>query len=233
MARQLKKRGLPFEFIDAVEGAALSAAQIEEIYDPGLSVKQVHRELVPAELGCYLSHCNVYRRMVEENLQEVLVLEDDTELDDSFVEIVMARHSFPADLELLLLAHHGAQKYFWWKQRIPGKRSLVRFVTPPMATMGYLVRRAGAEKILSSAFPVRAPIDHVTGGEVFTGTRLYGVDPPCVLENPLARSHSCIPGRDEQWEAHRVHGYAWRKYIFSARTFLINIHVRFWRKYIK
>lgn len=233
ISRQLASLGLGFEFFDAVDGAKLSDREIRSVYDPKRAVKKVYRELNRAEIGCCLSHIGIYRKMVEEGVEEAIVLEDDAVLGEHFLEVIESRDRFPADLELLLLYHQGGRFYLWRKQRLDDRHRLVHFVTPAMGTVGYFVRRSAAQKILATVFPIRAPSDHVTGGDVPTGAGLYGVEPPCVGHSPEFEVESTIQGRDQMWENYRTPGYPWKKYWYSLRSFVINIHVRLWPRFIK
>jgi glycosyl transferase family 25 len=233
VSKQLLELGLDFEIIDAVDGATLDAATIEDIYDPELAIETIYRELNRAEIGCYLSHVHVYRRMIEQDIKEVIVLEDDAELLPGFPELIEARQQFPEHGELTLLHHHGAKKYLWWKQKIDDRYRLVRFVTPAMGAVAYLIRQSAARKILSIAFPIRMPIDHMTGGDGRTGVALYGVEPPCIGHAVELQLDNTIQGRDELWAKYDHLDYGRNKYWNLLYTFLINIHVRFWPKYIK
>lgn len=80
MTEQLIKAGVDnYEFIEAVDGNTLSLEYIyENVYDyPACSLTQ-------GEIGCALSHLNIYKVMVRERISSAIILEDDIVIPDSF-----------------------------------------------------------------------------------------------------------------------------------------------------
>jgi len=76
-----KKYGLQIEFIDAVDGRNLSRANILDVYSKEEAIKNIGRELSSGEIGCALSHKKIYKKMLDENINQALILEDDVEFD--------------------------------------------------------------------------------------------------------------------------------------------------------
>lgn len=72
MREQLEKIGLSYQFIDAVNGKELSDFVLESlVYD------YPDCYLTKGEIGCALSHLTIYKKMVKENIEHALILEDD------------------------------------------------------------------------------------------------------------------------------------------------------------
>lgn len=69
---------LQIEFIDAVIGNNLSDSELQKrVYDyPGCM-------LTKGEIGCAFSHLTIYQKMVNENIEHALVLEDDAIIDSN------------------------------------------------------------------------------------------------------------------------------------------------------
>lgn len=80
-----KKHGLDIELIEAVNGAQLTDADFQEL---------VHDYpaccLTKGEVGCALSHLNIYKKMMDENCPLALILEDDAVLGSDVVEVLEA-----------------------------------------------------------------------------------------------------------------------------------------------
>ena len=74
---QLNKFEIPFEFEKGVLGSAIPKEELAVIYDKKKTFRNLCRELTKAEIGCAISHINVYKRIVEENIPYALILEDD------------------------------------------------------------------------------------------------------------------------------------------------------------
>lgn len=52
-----------------------------------LGTRQMHEDIgTPGGVGCHLSHFGVWEKMLSENIERALILEDDVELVDNFVE---------------------------------------------------------------------------------------------------------------------------------------------------
>ena len=81
--RALNRIGLKFEFFDAVEGGRLSDAEVAAVYDAEKNARQYKRSLSLPEIGCYLSHYALWKRIVDDGLEGGVILEDDFEADES------------------------------------------------------------------------------------------------------------------------------------------------------
>lgn len=151
---QLDGLGLAFERIPAVLGSALTTAERHAHYDEAKSKRRMARALSPAEIGCALSHVKVYRKMLDENLELALVLEDDVRL--------------PTDLPELLAAYEGAadrvRPEVWLLSpaigvvdssatELPGGRCLRRYRSGYF-TSSYLLTQAAAKALLAELYPV-------------------------------------------------------------------------------
>lgn len=73
---------LETEVIDAVDGSTLTLDQISKY----LSKKNLHKPNYPfkinnGEIGCFLSHRTVWKKIVEEKLDFALIFEDDIQID--------------------------------------------------------------------------------------------------------------------------------------------------------
>lgn len=177
MTGQLESLGLPFEIVPAVEGRGLSTAELAAVYNPELARQSLGRELAPGEIGCALSHLRLFQRMVDENLDLALILEDDAILLPGLPEVLSRHQKLPAGWELVLLYHSEGKYSYWQRKALSSDQTIRRFVRPPYGTVGYLVTQAAARKILARAYPLHIPIDHWTGGHQASGISLHGIDP--------------------------------------------------------
>ena len=174
MEHQLTSFGLDFEFINAIDGYHLSEKDLAK-YSKEQTVKIIGRELSCTEIGCALSHLLVYHRMVREEIDEVLVLEDDIRITQTLLEILKRRDQFPNDYEWISF-QTTATKYPIGK-RIYGKHRACKFLFPAESLLAYLITRKGAQKLLRYAYPIRMPSDCLTSRKRLTGLVAYGVTP--------------------------------------------------------
>jgi GR25 family glycosyltransferase involved in LPS biosynthesis len=93
MEKQFLDLGLNFERVPAIYGKDLLQYEIEKYYDKDKSIKLNGKELTLGELGCAISHQNVYKKFLNDkkenvNLKYCVVLEDDVSLTENFKEIL-------------------------------------------------------------------------------------------------------------------------------------------------
>ena len=149
-----------FEFFPAVDGTTIDDAFMQAgsygLWDgwqqPEHSLHFYRREIRKGEIGCALSHVNIWKRVVEEGLDEVLILEDDAGFDRHF------KYLFQRALKFCRWA--GAQEqwdllYLGRNSMTPDPIQIRNFISVPgfsYCTHGYMVTRSGAEKLLSVGY---------------------------------------------------------------------------------
>lgn len=109
--------GLDYTFFWAVDGKELNVEELEKnsIYHPYLNKLLKKRKGEPpkhmtkAQLGCALSHLNIYKDIVEKDFKNALIFEDDLLLDPNAIDTtIKAFEELPENWELLRLGHSGA-----------------------------------------------------------------------------------------------------------------------------
>jgi glycosyl transferase family 25 len=83
---QMKRLNLSFEYFDAVNGKQLSSSEITEYCDSN-AIKNNPRWLNRGAIGCALSHLFLYQKMIKENVEKAIVLEDDMLVNHDFLNI--------------------------------------------------------------------------------------------------------------------------------------------------
>lgn len=193
ISHQLKAAGLVYEFQDAVNGRDLSDETLSDCYDPYGAVTHTGGQLSLGAIACTLSHAALWQRMLDENIDEVIILEDDAVLTTDFVPLIENRAAFTPDWELVLL-YSGTSRYSIWRQsRVYHQFKLVKFVSYVAGAVAYIIRKPAAEKLLKAGIPVCAPADYLTGGWLATGVRMYGVQPNCVTHPLNTTTRSSTP----------------------------------------
>lgn len=181
---QLAQIGSVPVMVDAVDGRQLNLdGLIEEgIYNPDKADEAFSRQLSMPEIGCSLSHYNVYRKIVERNDPVALILEDDALFLPDFTEkLLSAYQELPEGWGMLNL-NCKCTRY-----ERAGK-SIVKYDgvgSLPVASSAYLVSRRGAELMLGNALPIRYPADSLVGRGLRWGVETYGVLPPITSINNI------------------------------------------------
>lgn len=180
VCEMMDRLGLEFEFSGGIDGAELTPVQLSDVYSPFRAFLRLGRHLHVNEVGCTLSHVDVWRRMVRENIPELLVLEDDAVLGDAVPRLIATRHEWmPRDARVVYLAHDMAAPFDLVPIRSEGVDglSVCTFRAPVMRCAAYIIRLPAAVSLLAHSSPVTTPPDDLLGHSEFTGGGIYGVVP--------------------------------------------------------
>uniref|UniRef100_A0A8C6T084 procollagen galactosyltransferase n=1 Tax=Neogobius melanostomus TaxID=47308 RepID=A0A8C6T084_9GOBI len=147
MLQTLHEQELSCKVVDAVDGKALNTTDIEAMgikMLPGYKDPYHGRALTKGELGCFLSHFNIWKEVIERGLQTSLVLEDDLRFEVFFKRRLQA-----------LLHEVTVHKLDW---DLIGCRLTIRELCPNIHnlveadysywTLGYMLSLQGAQKLL-------------------------------------------------------------------------------------
>ncbi|GAA6222576.1 procollagen galactosyltransferase 2-like [Lates japonicus] len=155
MLSSLAVLGINATLTEAVDGKALNSSQLQAMgidMLPGYKDPYSDRVLTRGEIGCFLSHYNIWKQVVQEELQQVLVLEDDVRFEPRFcsrlVAIMDNVKRVGLDWDLIYVGRKRLQvkePEYWVK----GVRNLVH---PGYSywTLGYVLSLQGAKKLLQA-----------------------------------------------------------------------------------
>lgn len=178
--RQARQMGLEdFRLVKAILGVNLD---IEALIADGLyndeAARRYHgRSLTKPEIGLSLTHANIYKTIVDEDINEAIILEDDALFLPRNLDAV-DYSAVPVDFDVLLLHARVDEKPPRGKiaDRIYSDQSYLA------STAAYLVSRKGARKLAQHAVPVVHAADGLIGrampwhGEEPHEFRQQGVD---------------------------------------------------------
>ena len=166
MRNLIARLGLEANFVSAVDGRNLTAAQ-RACYSSPHARRVYGCDMTDGEIACYLSHLQVYRRMVEQGIETALILEDDITCVanlKSVVEDVM-RLSAPA-WQVMRLQSTKQSVSMPDEARGYGKlvgkaggREVFRIRTSVLGGCAYLIRSTAAAAMLARSRRIEMPID--------------------------------------------------------------------------
>lgn len=182
--KMLKKKEIDGIITKAVDGNDLNIEELKKngTYDVNYAVKKFSRDLSPNEIGCALSHLNIYTKIVDENIAACIICEDDINLVEDFKKkINKVLDELPSDWELV---------YLWYRTKefrtisdniisFPSKTHI------PGGAVCYMLKKSGAKKLLKEAFPIHYPSDSLIGRGYRWGIKTYGTDPQLAKLNLL------------------------------------------------
>ncbi len=159
---ELKKTGLDYQIITAVDGRDLDLSDLT-IVDPSLATKTVS---MAGAAGCALSHLNAYRDIIAAGLDAALVLEDDVILPADLGSLVDAVAGQLAGAEVVLLNYSTPYPPCKFSREgsihLPSSRLLALSIDAEqwiVSSSAYIITREACERMIKCMPPVQVPID--------------------------------------------------------------------------
>jgi len=184
MEKQLDDLGLDYRIVAAVDGSLLSQQEIDDIYDPEKTLALRGRPLTQGEIGCALSHIKLYKEILENNIDAMLILEDDIYIDSRIFSVLENTGLYPEGWDIIFAGYRA-------------RRTFMHLVDPPVhflkdeltlnkaaglqgvrETNGYLISHSGAVKLLELTKGLHKPIDLYTGN--YSNLNIYLVKPKLI-----------------------------------------------------
>ncbi|MCB4435514.1 glycosyltransferase family 25 protein [Alteromonas sp. McT4-15] len=177
---RLKALNLKAERFDAVLGKALTSEEVESFYDAEANRKYHHRNLTAGEIGCYISHRNVWQKMIDENIARCLILEDDLTIDDKLIEVLS--HIEGLSKWDMIKIFDNRDVPFQEEIKLDDTYTLGNFTKVPNCALGYALSLEGAKKLLKRKNFFRAvDVDIQIHSEV--GISIFGIKPYRISQN--------------------------------------------------
>ena len=183
MRAQLDKFDIHAEFTNAVDGGALDLTQYRDRLNTDYWRVLRGRELSRAEIGCFLSHYQIWESLAANKTEYALVLEDDTILNEHFAEVTMAAASVNWRWDVILLSARKRYKVDRVLCELPHGRRLVRYNKRVGTARAYLITLGGAQKLLGVCRDISAPIDWRYAEWWVNGLDFYAVDPAVTVSD--------------------------------------------------
>ncbi len=174
MADRFQAIGLDHDVVKAVDGKLLQfpAPEVSE-----LAFKLLHgRRIIPAEVGCYLSHIECARQFLASDADYALIVEDDVTFEPDFVEAIDLACAQGKHWDLLRLTtvnREGGVKF----KPLSATRWLAVALTRKKGSGAYIVNRRAATWMIESLLPMRLSYDIAYDLEYLSGLRACWVLP--------------------------------------------------------
>ena len=152
----------------------------------------IRDKLTAADVGCALSHLRIYKRMIDENINLSLILEDDCQLSKEFEPLIPKLIETSDKWDILQGIHDSGVRDFLFKRRIYLDNSNSIYlnregmgILDPIfnrrrgsfLTSFYFINLKAAKKLVNIGFPVRIPADYLLGLVAFHKLRLFTLFP--------------------------------------------------------
>lgn len=211
---ELARVGLAGEVVAGVDGSALTDAQWAR-YDRQRCRAVYGVDMLPSELGCYLGHEAILRRILDEGHEVALILEDDIRLSDALMPILRALLSGPRLWLVVRLAGLRTRKVGEAVRRgasglwLHETHALYRLNCHVLGAQGYVISREGAQRMLDYGRRIVLPWDHAMDRFWENGIHPFVVHPfPVTHREDLP---SIIGARDPRRRYDGGVGLLWRR----------------------
>jgi GR25 family glycosyltransferase involved in LPS biosynthesis len=120
--------------------------------------KNLYTVLTPGGIGCALSHYSIYKKIVDENINSCLILEDDIRFSDKFEEQIKILENILSkdkeEYDLFFLGFHNSSLNYKYSCKI----NRICMYSRIYGLFGYIVTNTGARKLLN-LYPITNQID--------------------------------------------------------------------------
>ncbi|CAH8678591.1 unnamed protein product [Schistosoma rodhaini] len=151
MEYMLHQLGINAKHYAAIDGKDLTMKHFDELEIkqlPGYTDPYHNRSLKFGEIGCFLSHYNIWMEMINNGYNRILILEDDLRFAPAFVrnlnKVIKEADDNVANWDLLYIGRKRMSKS---EKRVPNTTSLT-YPDYTYWTLGYILSRNGAEKLI-------------------------------------------------------------------------------------
>lgn len=180
MDEQLKRLGVDYERVPAVDGRALTPEERVRGFSRVRSFIASKKRLSDAEVGVAMSHVACCRRVLAEEEPYALVLEDDVVLADGFPAALKRVESFlsPGRAQLVLLSGYGVENAESLPEEIRAEKSA-------WCADAYVLTRPAAQLILKANDPVITVADSFKRWRRRHGLELYRALPATARQDDV------------------------------------------------
>lgn len=156
---QLTNLNLEYELSVGMLGTALESERSNWV-DEKKTLRNLCLSLVPAQIGCSLSHINVYRKIIEEKIPYALILEDDVILPSDLKQLLqdIERIISLNKAEVILLSPAEGKNNKKNARVVNQNVSIIPYKNG-FFTSSYIVTQKAAQALLKDLFPINDVAD--------------------------------------------------------------------------
>lgn len=220
---QLDAAGISFERVPAFDGRNLTPSQFPD-YDHEAAMRYMGRSMRGGEIGCYLSHLDAARHVVESGAKFGMVLEDDIRLLPGFAEAVeqvinWLDHS-PNGWHLVNIGINRHKIYTVLETFTVANRphAITHAHYFPMMACGLIWTRAGAKAFVSNHLRITMPVDNYFRHWQVRENRGLAIWPPLVATTGAESDIDSGAGRREKLDRHPLYGWRKQRRLFTDKA---------------
>ena len=174
MQARLAALGLDYQIFPAVDGRQ-EWQRLAGQLDVATFQRNVGRDVLPGEIGCYHSHIGVWREFLAGGEEVLLVLEDDVVFGEDFIAALREAMRVREHWDFLKLNKIRVKQPI--SQGRVGPYRLNAYLGTATGFGAYLIRRELVERVLPAMLPITRPIDHEFDRIHIHHFRHFGLEP--------------------------------------------------------
>lgn len=174
MQARLAALGLDYEIFPAIDGRKEWDRLVGDL-DVEAFQRNVGRDVLPGEIGCYFSHIGAWQRFLAGEDDVLLVLEDDVVFGEDFIPALNEALRVRRHWDFLKLNKIRAKQPI--AQGRVGRYRLNAYLGTATGFGAYLITREFAGRVLPAMLPITRPIDHELDRIHVHRFRHFGLEP--------------------------------------------------------
>ena len=190
---------LPCVSLSAVDGIAMTAEAVADIYKRRIHDPRYPHALRRGEIGCFLSHRKAWQAIIDQKLDAALIVEDDVTFDaDSLRETIdfVLENMVAGDYIQFQVRDIDSSGPVFVRDE---KHSLIQPRPAPLRTTAQIVTWAAAKRLLELTTCIDRPVDAFLQLTWVTGVPVKVVLPRVVSEISQQIGGSTLGGEGRPW----------------------------------
>ena len=152
--QQSTEQNIDYKLIEAIDGRELDTDLWIEKYD--------NRLLKKGEIGCYMSHYEIYEKEYDLGINDFIIFEDDCRVVDKYWDRVEeVKNNTPDDWDIIMLGttHVFKNKYIKNCKVLYENNFVLKIQGDIYGAHNYIVKRKAVATLIQTKFPINVPID--------------------------------------------------------------------------
>lgn len=216
---------LDYEIIEAVDGSQLSYEDILQ------KTKVLNFAVSCGEIGCALSHINIYKKIIAQNIPHALILEDDALISSETIEVMNKLEELNTSLPTVTLLTEISQRLREPLHNTKGENHSIYKVLEAACSHGYVVNHRAAVQLANFLFPVWMVADRWHILREYSVCNLQAVVPPVIFRTEHADTSTIqINDKRHAWVVQKKN-YIWVA-IKKNRPFKVKLKRLIWTSFV-
>lgn len=182
-----KKANIEFEIIDAVDGTVLSAQEISE-----LVYKSELNYLTKSEIGCALSHQKIYKKILEDNLNAAIIMEDDAVICGNVNKLIGNLSDIAKEKKRMVILLQRTNKVYKNRKIVINEECSAYESHNATLAHGYFLTQSAAKTLLKINTPIIKPADAWLSFYLLSFIKVYSLNKDLIKTRDDNILHSLI-----------------------------------------